>query len=65
MKTEAIKKSLIGGEFLINDISSDSIFTIDDFDDDFDEENFGFSSFQNRSFPEFFSNIRNPILKWK
>ena len=34
MKTEAIKKSLIGGEFLINDISSDSIFTIDDFDDD-------------------------------
>ena len=34
MKTEAIKKSLIGGEFLIHNISFDSMFTIDDFNDD-------------------------------
>ena len=33
MDKEVLKKSLIGGEFLINDIDSDSIFTIDDFNE--------------------------------
>tara|TARA_B100001741_G_scaffold117388_1_gene96793 strand:+ start:2534 stop:4342 length:1809 start_codon:yes stop_codon:yes gene_type:complete len=34
MDKEVLKKSLIGGEFLINDIDSDSIFTIDDFNEE-------------------------------
>ena len=34
MDKEELKKSLIGGEFLINDIDSDSIFTIDDFNEE-------------------------------